>query len=90
MSQVGEYIHPIIPPCPAPGYIPERNSGVHQKDLPTLQNITHCMTYLWRKEGDALWSYPVRYQDGLLHGYGWNGQAWEPLQIPTPEIESFF
>ena len=82
-------VHKHPPRHPSP-ITPDKSSAVHESDINTFFNVTHCILYIWLKTNKEFWVYPVRFSNNTVYGYGWNGSRWVSVTIPARKIETYY
>ena len=81
------YKRPPRPPLP---FVPKRNAALDQRELDNFSNFTHCMSYIWTKQGEGCWVYPTRFCNNTVYGYGGKSSRWVPVTISYRDIEAYY
>lgn len=55
---------------PPPAYPPAKTSGSYMIDC------VNQYTYVWLKNGDSFWFYPIRVESFGTSGFRWTGSFW--------------
>ncbi|MFC5528200.1 transporter [Cohnella yongneupensis] len=59
-----------VPPAPPPAYIPPK---------PSVSYMIDCInkdSYVWLRNGESFWFFPVYLQSFGVAGFRWNGVTW--------------
>jgi hypothetical protein len=79
---------PSGPPLgPPPSYIPEQ--APYAVDPGSIRRCRNKYTYIWLKNGDNFWFYPVYIGKKSISGYRWIGFWWVYYGTDLKRIESF-
>jgi len=85
------FMPPQGPPPPPPSFTPQQQATV----APTAVDpgaIAGCRgrnTYVWLRNGDNFWFYPVFIGRTSVAGYRWNGFFWMYTGLDLRQITSF-
>lgn len=59
---------------------------------PPFRSFRSCLfrnTYVWLRNGNSFWFYPVFIQPGGVAGYRWTGNRWRFYGLDTRRVDFF-
>ncbi|ARU60131.1 hypothetical protein CBW65_02950 [Tumebacillus avium] len=82
------------PTTPPPNFIPQKPltvGGPQQLAVsaPSLRPCLFRFTYVWLRNGNAFWFYPVFLDRRTVAGFRWNGFSWAYVGLDLRRIEFF-
>ncbi|MGO4111637.1 collagen-like protein [Paenibacillus sp. YAF4_2] len=81
---------PMAPSSPPPGFIPQQPQVSQFAVDPGA--ISRCMfrnTYIWLRNGNQFWFFPVFLGRTSVAGFQWNGRFWMYTGLSLQSIQSF-
>ncbi|NGQ94214.1 transporter [Brevibacillus sp. SYP-B805] len=78
---------PGPPPGPPPSTIPFR--GFQQQRFSSFRPCLFRNTFVWLRNGNQFWFYPVFVVPGGASGYRWTGNRWRFYALEIRRVEHF-
>ncbi|MBM7631174.1 hypothetical protein [Geomicrobium sediminis] len=77
------------PSAPPPNFIPMQSQATPFVDSGAISFCQFRFTYIWLRNGQSFWYYPIFVGQRSVAGFRWNGRNWVFFGINTNQITSF-
>ncbi|MBB6731833.1 transporter [Cohnella zeiphila] len=77
------------PTAPPPQFVPQQPPQTFAVDPGAIAGCLFRQTYVWLRNGNSFWFYPVFVGRTSVAGFRWNGRFWFYTGIDLRQIVSF-
>ncbi len=72
-----------------PNYIPSRQIAPLRVDSASIRNCMRSFTYIWLRNGDEFWMFPIQLSRNSISGFRWNRFGWSFFGVSLNQIDAF-
>lgn len=78
------------PRTPPPNFTPSRQITPFRVDASSIRNCLGNFTYVWMRNGDEFWMFPIQVSRNTVVGFRWNPFfGWAFLGVSLNRIDAF-